>query len=179
MAKPVKVTVCGVTGTGRTKTEARQQAEEAITARLAEVEGDYDPRLLSWRSNLVLIYRRPLDGWVYVHLTSPEDGLRTGRLMGGCYSSDTLAQIEASVRLHLAEQGWTPEEGPEPPDILTQEDERQEFRLWARWQLAYRAARERGLADEEAREEAWRARREASPVERVPGFGERTKVFPS
>lgn len=158
MAKPVKVTICGVTGTGRTRTEARQRAEEAITARLAEAEGDYDPRLLAWRGNVVLIYRRPLDGWVYVRLVDADDGLRTGRLMGGCFSNDTLGEIETSVRQHLAQLGWTPEDGTDPPELLTGTDEREDFVLWARWQLAYRAARERGLLDEEAREEAWCAR---------------------
>ena len=71
-------------------------------------------------------------------------------LAHGMSGFDDLAECERKMRRHAAQTLFR-HDGPAGSEVIESEQDRKEHLEWARWQRSYRAARERGLSDEEAR----------------------------
>lgn len=158
--KQERVTVCGITGRGRTKTEARVAAEERVSEMLwsarALLEADFEPRLYTWRGITFLAFR-DVQGWRWSVLTDPERPLST-QVFWGSQDAPTLAEAEARILPHLAQLGWRPEDGLTPPEILP-EPAHSEFRSWVAGVLAFRELRAE-LGREPEYHEGWQRQHE-------------------
>ena len=141
-----KVTIdyLGMWGTGRTKTEAKQDAARRIEEALG---GSYTPVILTAGGETILMYRDPLSGWSY-HF------VRDGELTGGCFSMDDRFETERQARRHLGglATDWRTCQGPDDvhPIVQNQED-RRDIARGCQWQRDYQTARAAGLDDANAR----------------------------
>jgi len=121
-----KVTIeyFGMSGEGRTVTEAKRDAGSKIESAL---KGHYTPTIISWRGWSMLIYREP-SGWHYRGIVSPEHGVTEGKVWGnGAYDAEEDALRAA--RHHMAQNGmdWTTDTPEDCPAFLTKREERSEW----------------------------------------------------
>lgn len=148
MSKIINLTYCGMEGQGPTVAKAKQDAAKKIEAALY---GSYCPVIRSFRGHTALIYRSP-EGWHYAFLNGSDR-----QSLG--YSSPRADFCEAirDAVLQLAMHAWQPEDGLKSPVIEETGSQttdgrwlRSEFASWAKFQLLYRAAKERGLNEHES-----------------------------
>jgi hypothetical protein len=160
----VTVTYYGVEGTGRTVTEAKQDAGRKIEHSLS---GSYTPRIIGNPAEVaVLIYREALTGWVYRLIgpvIQPDLTSDSCTPIYGYNATPTREACERDARRHLAQIQWG-SIGRASANTITDPSDRAEHERWMDWQFGYRAAKERGLSDEECREAADCARYGRSPV---------------
>lgn len=152
MSKQVTIQYFGMEGTGRTLTEAKQDAGRRIEK---AVTGSYLPFVQSYRGQSVLVWRE-LERWQFRLLTDYETGaVRDGFVYGCGAGQDTFDDVVKAAKYALAQTTWQPEDGDFPPDFLKSEDIRREFKSWAAWQLRYRAHRANGMSDVDAHRAAF------------------------
>lgn len=134
----VTIDYFGMQGTGRNVTTAKKDAGAKITAALS---GDYNPAIIECRGTAALIFRTPT-GWMWRTIVD-EDGISHGVVYGnGGYGEKQ--EVVDTVRYHLAQQAWQPEDG-ETPALSLDKSQRYEFSRWVEFQLRYREAKERGM----------------------------------
>lgn len=146
----VQIEYYGVAGSGRNVTEAKRDAGRKIEAALS---GSYTPVVVSWRGWAALVYREP-GGWCRALIATP-DGVRAGAVWASPNES-AREEAVAMAQAHVADLGWQPSDGFEPPPFLTDPRLVGEFRSKVEFQLRYRAARERGFGDADAHSYAGR-----------------------
>lgn len=151
MANTVRITYFGMEGEGRTLTDAKRDAGAKIERALSGPEG-WNPQIVSWRGFAVLVYRTP-EGW---HSALIIDAGETR--VSICYGSNEGDKAAAlrGARLHVAQCGWTHADGETLWEGLTDREEKREHLSWVRFQIRYRAARARGLSDNDAHSYAGR-----------------------
>jgi hypothetical protein len=147
----VRLEYYGVEGVGRTVTEAKRDAGRKIEASLA---GYYNPELLEWRGWAILLYRTPA-AWHYSIVVEPTAGVRAGVVYGNFRHDRDHKEAKADALAHLAQLGWTHDDGENSPDFLSPPQAR-EMRSWAQFQLRYKTARDRGLTDQDCHSYAGR-----------------------
>jgi hypothetical protein len=140
--------------TAPTKAKARELAYKTMEEM---VSGDYRARVLLYGNQTAVMYREPA-GWVYS--ISPEDG--DGRVAFGssCHTSQTNGdEVERNVRSHMAQTASVTGTGlTDHSAFILNDEDREEYQRWLRWQRAVRAALDAGHDMEQAREIADRAR---------------------
>jgi hypothetical protein len=142
----VQIEYYGVSGQGRTATEAKRDAGRRIEAALA---GSYTPELVCYRGWAILVYREPHSGWCQRVIARPDDGLTAGRVWGGNACSDR-AEALRRARVQLAQLGWQETDGIAPPELLQDNRDRAEFVSWATFQMRHRQVRDQGLSERDA-----------------------------
>jgi hypothetical protein len=143
---------------------AAATAEEAMSTlwegiRCVFREKTIEPLLLMYRGDLFIVYFTPSDGcWAYASLNPRQEDEYACELRStsGGYAGRKAA--ERAVRYHLAQRGWQPGEQDAPIIPAWDTESRRDFIRWAKWQNAYREAREQGKDDPAARVYADQAR---------------------
>ncbi len=150
MTKQVRVNFHGVEGTGRTLTEAREDAGKTIKARMT---GTYTPEIIAHKGYTLLLWR-DLYGWNFSILTDHETGKLRSGFIYGCSGSQTFEDARNAGAAHLARCAWEYGDGSDAPDILTTKEGRQQFTDWALWQARYKTFRAQGCDDSTAHRKA-------------------------
>jgi hypothetical protein len=153
MANKISIEYFGMPGTGRTVTEAKQDAGRNIEAALS---GDYTPAVLTFRGTVALIARDPKTGWGYRFVHS-EKGEMLQRMYLNCGYTDYEDCLLHAVR-HIADnERKTGERDSELFNVLRPRiasEVRREFAQKAEYddvfQARYREAQGRGMSDGEA-----------------------------
>lgn len=140
----VRIDYFGMSGEGKTVTDAKRDAGRKIEAALA---GSYTPEILAWRGYAILIYREPA-GWCNRLIADPERGIVEGRIWGTSYGS--REEATAAAQAHLADLGWKEEDGEEPPPFLKDRRLIADYQYKARFHARYNFARRRGFSDQDA-----------------------------
>ena len=151
----VRITYFGMEGTGRNVTEAKRDAGSKLEAAM---RGSYNPVLMSHRGWSILVWRTP-SGWESTITHEPgEFGhvRKEGTLYGGSYGDKTREEVIDYAKEHLAQVSWLPEDGLVPPAFLVKRQSVSDFKTWAEFQMRYKAARERGMDDNDAHSYAGR-----------------------
>lgn len=146
----VTIDYFGMSGSGRTVTEAKQNAGRAIKAAL---DGSYTPEIIAWRGTGMLVHREP-NGWCYRIITEPDGSTREGPVYGCPNDKDKAAALLAASR-HLADQGMR-ETDTEPPEFLKDRESRGEFMYKLEFLRRYRKAQRAGMNDNDAHSYAGR-----------------------
>lgn len=143
MATQINLTYCGMGGTGKTVKEAKQDAARKIEAVL---DGNYFPRILSYRDISILVYRTP-QGW---HTTIIRDD---GKMMEGLLTSssmhETASEATSVAQVQLAQLGWKRDDGYTMPDFLTDAQKRDMHSMITFW-MRYQDARKAGMGEDDA-----------------------------
>lgn len=150
MSTKITIEHCGMAGTGRTITEAKQDAARKIGKALA---GSYTPWLASVDGETLLVFRDTA-GWHYQVLAGGEEP----RFCHGSCVEDgkTFDEAREAGCFHLA-QGRD-----SIPDVLMRylsPAKARQLTAYHAWQRAYRQAKAEGLSDEQARGRANAAER--------------------
>lgn len=138
-----RATIGIIEGYGNNATEARENA--LYKAEHALWPSETSPKVISWRGHMIVVYRMPNGDWSYdiQHETTPP---------ATAFGYSSRESAEGAARHHLAQIGW---DGLETTSkIITNQEDQRDFTSWARWQMEYAAAKDRGLTDEQARLEA-------------------------
>jgi hypothetical protein len=148
----VTVDYYGMSGTGRTVTEAKKDAGAKVTRALG---GYYTPTVVAHRGYAILVYREPT-GWNTRIIVCPQDGIREGKVWG---SGDHATEGEAirAAQCHIADLGWCESDGLDAPEFIKDKGDRAEFRYKAEFQIRYRKAKAVGLTDTQCHHYAGRA----------------------
>lgn len=146
----VTVDYFGMSGTGRTVTEAKRDAGAKLQKAM---EGDYAPHFLHYRGYAILVTRSP-HGWDTAIICEPT-GFRDGGRVSVSANYHTEEEVLSSARSQLAQLGWTHEDGLTAPGWLNR-DEQREFLWWAEFQLRFRTATQAGLCHNDAHSYAGR-----------------------
>lgn len=152
----VSIEYFGMTGEGRTVTEAKRNAGAKIEQALS---GDYAPVVLEWRGVGMLVYREP-SGWGS-KIIYDEGQLREGTVYAHCCYHDKKEAIRQAYD-HLSRIGVSVDDAPDfAPDFLDAQ-QRNEYKRYAEFQRRYHTGRAMGLSDDDAHSYAGRnpARRE-------------------
>lgn len=171
-ARRCRFEIANVTGYGRNVTEAR---EDAIRRAAAALEGDWPvPYVFAWRGWTIMVWR-DASGYAWKAF---QDAGETHDPNGYSQSAfDTFDAAKQAARRHLAAVGWTPEDGVELPEWLTDRDDRaqvaSQYLHYARY---YEACKIHGLKDNDAHDyagcnpgnpQAWKGRPTRYPM---PGY---------
>lgn len=136
--KTITLDYYGMTGQGRTVTEAKQDAGRKITEALS---GDYTPRVYSFGGNTWAVWRTPrgiVSGRV----------LPDGKFGGTClHGRDTFEEACYTTRFHLAQLGCDITSDEIPSILPGDEKSIREFSWWLGFQRAYRHAKAGGKND--------------------------------
>ncbi len=138
----VTIEYFGMTGSGRTVTEAKRDAGAKIERALS---GSWTPEIVEWRGCAILIHREP-QGWCRTVIAGPE-GVRGGRCWGAP-NEDTFESAKLCAQIHLADMASTLDD-TEPPEFLRDRNLIREWHLRQEFQRRYVRARAAGLADNE------------------------------
>lgn len=153
MATKVTVEHCGMAGSGRTVTEAKQDAARKITKALA---GSYTPWTAVVGDQTLLVFRDP-EGWHY-QVISNQDAPRF--CYGSCVEQGrTFEEAREAGCFHLAQNCES------IPNILIpylRPEKVRQLNEYFAWQRAYRQATAEGMSNEQARNVANAATRGAS-----------------
>ena len=152
----VSIDYFGMPGSGRNVTEAKRDAgrklQEAMT-------GSYNPVLLHWRGYCIFVWRTP-NGWESTVTHDPEGEFgvirKEGTLYGGTHADCDREEVVRRCWEHLAQLGWKHEDGTNPPPFLKDRRSIADFKTWAEFQIRFKAARERGMSDDDAHSYAGR-----------------------
>lgn len=141
MSKLISLTYCGMEGSGRTVSLAKQDATRKIEAAL---EGSYMPSVLAAGDDMAVMWREPC-GWYYGFI-------RNGQIGGFSWHKDR-DECERTVRRHLGRNATDyrtcfSDSGVHP--IVLNERDRREIAGECEWQRKYQAARAAGLDDQNA-----------------------------
>lgn len=150
MAKQQTYSIGPVVGMGRTKTEARADAERRAADWL--LAADMGPQWVSVGENAVCIWASGPDQWTIKYVV--RDG-KPYRQLGCSMTSGPLPEVVRRYALSLAQDAW--DGGDEPhPDALGMFTGREmsDWRSWVRFQQRYRNARQAGFDDNECYEYA-------------------------
>ncbi len=86
-------------------------------------------------------------------IANPNRGFRVGPI--GSYTTfnanHSLDDAERAMRRDIAQLAWHRHDGTEPPEVIQHNGDLREFQDWVRWQIAFRAAKDDGASDDEAR----------------------------
>lgn len=142
----------GVDGSGRTVTEAKQDAGRKIQALVEELRF---PCVFRFPTGIVGVVARTVEGWSYALLYADQES-RTDALAASGYGDQ--AETVAAMRRHVAQNlvFGVPDHGL---SVLADDRARREHIGYVNWQLDYRALRAAGKSDHEAHEGAstrWR-----------------------
>jgi hypothetical protein len=150
MAKQHTYSIGPVTGCGRTKTEARENAERAAGEWL--LAANMGPRIVRVGDNAVCIYASGADQWTIKHVM--RDG-KPYQQYGSSTISGPLPDVVRWQAYSLAQNAWdgSDEPHPEAAEHFTKA-EWSEWRGWVRFQRRYVAARNAGFGDNECYEYA-------------------------
>ncbi len=152
MNKQKKVVVCGVTGCGDTIHAAKDDAIEQIGKVMDRLRENPGFRLVAWRGYVGLVYMS-VAGATSALIAEPNYGFRIGRVQS-CMTFDarhSLDDAERAMRRDIAQLAWQRYDGTAPPEVIQHDGDLREFQDWARWQIAFRAAKDDGASDDEAR----------------------------
>lgn len=145
MSRQVILEFFGFTGTGKTTAEAKQNAGLKI---LALKQGSWEPVIVSWRGESVLIYRT-LEGYVSRFLQHDGAPLRVST--GSTYYGEDLKETIRSVQNHIVQLGWTFDDPIDTfPEWYTDRNDRGAAISYRQWQINYRELIRRGFSDNEA-----------------------------
>lgn len=141
MAKQQTYAIGPVVGTGRTKTEARADAERKAADWLGRLTDD-GVRILAYGGEARVVV--PLQDGTAVY-----SGNGSSSYSGEC---DT-AKIVRREALHLAQLAWDGKTVDPPADLAWRfgRDETSDWFNWIAWQQSYKAWRDYGLNDQDAR----------------------------
>jgi len=145
-----------IEATGRTKTEARTKALDEAESRLLEVG---DPIIIRHHDHYAIVYYHAgVGAWANAILfpdrgPDPHGHIQPAISMGW----DSKGEAEQDARIQLAQLTMD-------GSIIRNEQDKENFRWWIGWQRAYRAAEQKGLEGEDAREWANKHEREFRPV---------------
>ena len=126
----------GMEGTGRTKSEAKQDAISKIEAATA---GSYTPTVIVSGVWAALVYR-DLSGWGYKLIATADEGIRAGAVFAACYDSREKAHRDARRhvgQLSLPQWGAGVFSPDDVPSVVENEEDRRELHRYAAWQRAY------------------------------------------
>lgn len=137
MKNLVQVDLYGMTGRGKTKTEAKAEAVEKITKAM---DGTYTPEVIVYKGNAMLLWRE-LEGWTSRFITDENGNIREGRVWGAATGDDYKKARRDAIR-HLVDataRGDFYDESDVPELVENQEDRKELVRnSW--WQRAMRHA---------------------------------------
>jgi hypothetical protein len=152
----VSVTYCGMEGTGRNVTSAKQDAARKLESIM---HGSYNPALLECRMNTILVWR-DTQGWHSRVIQTPGNPVTNSPSYN--WEGNDRDEAVHNARAHLAQLAWTFDDGLSVPrtdadtEIILTPSQREDFFRWAGFQLAYRDARKAGMEDCQAHEWACR-----------------------
>jgi len=146
----VSLEYLGVHTSGKNVTEAKQEA-----ARMVEhaMKADYTPSVIIGRIYSSLIYNTP-SGWMYTTTRNAELTSGINTVHSCATGEDNKLDLIRRVSLHLAECNWSHDQPDTSPLLADYPHEQREFASWCNWQRGYKAARESGMSDSEARNAA-------------------------
>lgn len=157
---------------GQTREEAIQDLLETI--RTVFRTRSWEPLLLSRGEDRLMVYRTA-HGWRYNPVSVQPDGITYSVRAVNVSEEPTRKDAERLARRHLARLSWQVGE-QESPVLLADDDEgKQDFARWVRFQVRFRQAKELGYDDGEAhyfaggypeKANELRARRERAEAER-------------
>jgi hypothetical protein len=146
MSTKITLEYFGFQGQGATVKEAKQDAGRKIEALH---HGTWEPVVVTWRGETILIYRT-LDGWISRFLQHKGEPLKVSSGCQ-CHGNDDVKEVIRSVQRHVVQLGWTFEDPIDHfPDFCTNEADRREAIDYRKWQLAYRKFKDEGHDDNEA-----------------------------
>jgi hypothetical protein len=146
MSTKITLEYFGFQGQGATVKEAKQDAGRKIDALH---QGTWEPVIVTWRGETVLIHRT-LEGWLSRFLQHKDEPLKVST---GCqfHGTDDLKAVIRSVQSHVVQLGWTFEDPIDLfPDFFTNEADRREAISYRQWQIAYRKFKAEGHSDNDA-----------------------------
>lgn len=150
----VTVDYCGMSGTGRNVTEARQDATRQIERLVRDLSEC--PEIVRCGGWSALVYRDAY-GWHSAIIGEPE-GIRPGRPYGTSHSVEALRKdVIAHARAHVAQLAWSRDVTDDQAFFAAagvRDSALGDLVSWANWQRRYAEARATGLDDNQAREVA-------------------------
>ena len=141
--KQITLQYYGVTGTGKTVKEAKQDAGRKIEK---IVQGDYTLRVVRTKRHTAVIWNTP-DGWVSRIITGPETQ-DINRVWPSAHHPEGVEEAMDRVSFHLCQLEWKPcdtEPALELPPAF-----KAEWDSWVVFQRRYAEARKKGMNDTEA-----------------------------
>lgn len=144
MFTQITLTYCGVEATGRTVTEAKQNAARRIER---FIETGPSPEIIVAGEYAALLWRTIAYGWEYKLIATPDGGLREGRVYGG-NGHDRKADTERECRMHLADLAtdWrTCITADDVHPVCEEQRDRREIADRCAWQRRYHAYKDRGF----------------------------------
>lgn len=150
--KTVTIEYCGMAGSGRNVTEAKNDAARKLVTLVHDIQSG--PSVVDVYGEKAIVWRHD-DGWRYAIV---DVGAGYGRNYSMMHSGHgSKAETEMAARYHLAQNLWrlTVEDDWRYCTECGLDDERaRELVSWAMFQRAYREAIERGADDNMARQVA-------------------------
>lgn len=156
MSTEIHLTYYGIEGRGPTVREAKAAAGREIEQIVKRCESD--PLLVRIRDQAIIVYPRT-SGWTYALITD-EAGLRTGAQgyrVNGVYSQGSFEEIRNAGVKHLAQIAWTHDQDDAAfVQALPWLEQRHhsDLQSYFAWQRRYKAAKDAGKTDNEARDMA-------------------------
>lgn len=154
MSKTIRIEYCGLDGSGRTVTEARQAAARKLTALVRDLRSN-DPAVIQCGKIAKIVFR-DADGWC-TKIIADENGIRDGSTTLGYESRE--AAIKSAIS-GVVQDAWridVPDDEAFALDVCARymkRDEGQqlarELAHWCGWQRRYAAAKEAGYNDNQA-----------------------------
>ncbi len=141
----VRITYFGMEGEGPTLTKAKLDAGAKIEKAL---NGSWTPEIFAHRGYAYLVYREP-DGWHDRLIAYAADGIKPGPVYGNSHPDAEKQSVVRHVLSHLAQLGWTAEDGLTPPAFLKDRSDIHDYQRHAEFQLRYQEGRRRGIAEKD------------------------------
>lgn len=133
-------------GLGTYPEQPTKAAAEAMLAPMIQFRCERESATVHVESlrGYVGVFSYSLEGWVTTRMASP--GFE-GTLQSSADGQSTIAEAVDSFRYHVAQLTW---DGSLDVPAFVHESKRSEFLSWAKFQLRYRIAIKREMADSEA-----------------------------
>ena len=138
----VKKIVHGWEGEGSTVTFARQEAIHKIEK---AGYGSFMPTVLHHKGVVGVVFRER-EGYSYTVV-------KPTKSYSSVFYGDNEQEAVNSMIYHVAQYGFTPGDSTEPPEFMTGQSKRDEFRRWATWQNEYKMVKDKdpALTDDQVR----------------------------
>ena len=157
------VDLYGMVGCGKTKAEAKRDAESQIVQAL---DGSYTPRIFRFPAGYIGIVARCnprwyAQRWEYFYLRPGEE--QSPASPSTCSAFDTPDRAERALRNHVAQLliGLTEDDGM---SVLVEETDRRDHADYLGWQVHYKALRASGHSEQDAHQMARYGRAACSPA---------------